>query len=105
MDALGDAIVIGGEIMKQLPIVIVPLPHIYRCLHAPAERAVIDVGVETGDHSSIDQSLDSCSRSIRAKPDDTAELPLGETGVTSQFTEYFSVQFIDHSTYHCIRLS
>lgn len=94
MDAFDDALIGRRQPVEQITPAIIPLPDVDRGFHPPPQRAVVDLGMEPDDHPLIYQPLDPGARGIGAEPDPRPKHPLGETGVTLQFSEYFSVNLI-----------
>lgn len=62
---------------------------------------MVDDDREASDDAAINQSLHPRTCSIRAQTNFSTKLAMSHSPINSQCTEYFSVNLINHSDYHC----
>lgn len=101
MEALNDPVVVCDQGTKVVTIPAVDKPHIDRRLNGPTQHGVIDLGFETDNDLAIDQPLEPSTRRVGAEPHFPAQLSLSYSTPPLNNAEYFSVQIINHSVYHC----
>lgn len=104
MEALHDSIVIRDDSRQRLSFTIIGQPHVDGGFDGPAKFLVVDDGAEAGDDTSVDQPLNSRTGRIRAQSDLISELAVTNSPVHLQMTEYFLINRINHSVYHCTRV-
>ena len=99
--ALDNPVILGNEFDEWPAVSPVDEPHIDRSLDRAAESHVIDLGFEAGNHLLFDQPLQAGAGSVRTQANLTPELALSYTASQFHDAEYFSVNLIYHSAYHC----
>lgn len=101
MEALDHPVIAHHQVQKGLTVASIGEPHVNRRLDRFTQGPVVDLRLEAHDDLSIDESLEPSSSRIGAKPHFPPQLSVRYATLLDNYGEYFSVNIIYHSVFHC----